>query len=845
MIKVSNRKVIRNIAYKSYKANRARNRIAIVAIILTTILFTSLFTIGTGIIESIEESNMRMAGSYAHGSFKYLSQEQYDKLSKHPLIKEVGQSISAGEAVNDKLLKRRTEIDYSDETSAKLGFILPTTGRLPADANEISTDTITLDFLEVPHEIGQKVTLLCDFGDRIEEKDFILTGYYEGDAAFQVGIITVSKAFIEENLKGRGQQYYKDYDNVGSIQAHVLFKNSYDIYSSMAQVIIESGYTPVEGNGENTILYGVNWSYLSTAAEGNLVLWVYVMLGILLIIFTGYLIIYNIFQISVIQDIRFYGLLKTVGTAKKQITRIILLQALRMSAIGIPIGLVAGYLMGKVLLPLILKSSNALVAKVSINPVIFIGSALFALFTVLISCRKPAKAASLISPVEAVKYSGLGNNNQGTYYKSKKGTSGGKLYKMAFLNLGRNKKRTLITVVSISLSLVLLNSVFTLTESFDMNKFISNFIDVDFQIAHAAYYKYEFSKDTPVPKTMTTAIEGQESFDDGGMIYYNPEETIVSKYSGDTEYNYGKIKFNDSTALGTSIYAMDDFVLENLDVIKGKYDKEKFQSGNYVLLGLSSDDKGNIVFGGAVYEIGEKVKIKAFEGSSDTNFGYAKEYEVMGYYRLSNTNCSRTYGTVPFVMPLAELKTYTQNPTPMTYICNAKDGREDELEAFIRNYTEAVEIQMSYNSRETYKKEFTDLKNMFVYVGGILCLIIGIIGILNFINSVFTSIITRQREFAMVESIGMTKRQLKLMLIYEGIYCGLYTILISAGLSVLFGYGVILKLANVGWFMSFKFTILPLTIAYPILIILSVLIPYFAFRGTDKLSIVERLRVAE
>lgn len=535
MLKVSNGKVIRNIAYKSYKANRARNRIAIVAIILTTILFTSLFTIGTGIIESIEESNMRMAGSYAHGSFKYLSQEQYDKISKHPLIKEVGQNISAGEAVNDKLLKRRTEINYSDETSAKLCFLLPTTGRLPKDANEISTDTITLDFLEIPHEIGQKVTLLCDFGDRIEEKDFILTGYYEGDPAFQVGIITVSKAFIDENVKGRGQHYHEDYDIVGSSQAYVLFKNSYDIYSSMAQVIIESGYTPVEGNGENTILYGVNWSYLSTVAEGNFIVWFYVMMGILLIIFTGYLIIYNIFQISVIQDIRFYGLLKTIGTAKKQITKIILLQALRMSAIGIPIGLVSGYLLGKVLLPLVLKGSYAVVTTVSINPVIFIGSALFALFTVLISCRKPAKAASRISPVEAVKYSGLGNNNQGAYYKSKRGTSGGKLYKMAFLNLGRNKKRTLITVLSFSLSLVLLNSVFTLTESFDIDKFISGFIDVDFQIAHAAYYKYEFSKDTPVPETMIEAIEKQDSFDEGGMVYFNPEDTIVSKYSGDIE----------------------------------------------------------------------------------------------------------------------------------------------------------------------------------------------------------------------------------------------------------------------------------------------------------------------
>ncbi len=290
MVKVSNRKAVSNLALKSYKANRSRNSIAILAIILTTILFTTLFTIGTGMIESIEESSMRMAGGYAHGSFKYLSHEQYERLAKHPLIKEVGLSIYAGEAVNEKLLKRYTEIDYNDKTSAKLGFNFPTTGRLPMAKNEISTDTVTLDLLGVPHKIGQKVTLLCDFRDRTEEKEFILTGYYKGDPAFSAGIITVSKEFIEVNLAGRGQQYYKNGDSIGSCQAHVLFKNSRNIDANMMMVISDSGYK-VEGNGENVIQYGANWAYFSTTSEGNLSVWFAILIGALLIVFTGYLII--------------------------------------------------------------------------------------------------------------------------------------------------------------------------------------------------------------------------------------------------------------------------------------------------------------------------------------------------------------------------------------------------------------------------------------------------------------------------------------------------------------------------------------------------------------------------
>ena len=100
----------------------------------------------------------------------------------------------------------------------------------------------------------------------------------------------------------------------------------------------------------------------------------------------------------------------------------------------------------------------------SLNPFIFIGAALFSLFTVYISTRKPGKIAASISPVEAVKYTEISADVK---KKRKKSTDGGKLYKMALSNLGRNRKRTVLVIISLSLSIILLNSVVTLTESFD------------------------------------------------------------------------------------------------------------------------------------------------------------------------------------------------------------------------------------------------------------------------------------------------------------------------------------------------------------------------------------------
>ena len=116
-----------------------------------------------------------------------------------------------------------------------------------------------------------------------------------------------------------------------------------------------------------------------------------------LILLTGYLIIYNVFHISVAGDIRFYGLLKTIGTTPRQLRRIIRTQALLLSLIGIPVGLLLGWLLGGILTPVIVARLDGVSSVVSVSPVLFVGAALFALVTVLISCRRPGRLAGKVS----------------------------------------------------------------------------------------------------------------------------------------------------------------------------------------------------------------------------------------------------------------------------------------------------------------------------------------------------------------------------------------------------------------------------------------------------------------
>jgi putative ABC transport system permease protein len=120
--------------------------------------------------------------------------------------------------------------------------------------------------------------------------------------------------------------------------------------------------------------------------------------------FTGYLIINNIFRIAVSNDVRFYGLLKTIGTTGRQIKRIILLQAVVLAAIGIPVGAAAGYFLGIVITRVTAVNMDGIVMVSSIDPLIFVGASLFSLITVYLSCGKPRRMAAKISPIEALRY---------------------------------------------------------------------------------------------------------------------------------------------------------------------------------------------------------------------------------------------------------------------------------------------------------------------------------------------------------------------------------------------------------------------------------------------------------
>ena len=523
----NNRHAVKKLSDRYFKSNKSRNIIAVIAIVLTAVLFTAIFTLGSGLIDTVQEQNIRKAGGDGQAVLSYISDDIYNDIEGNSLIEKIAYTKAVSYRIkNEGLEKWRSDLWYMDDTALAFARYEPTTGRRPEAENEIIADTKTLDALGIKAGIGETVSLKYEIKGTEYETDFVLCGFWETDSLSNIGRMIVSKSFIDSHSDILEYTYREDNDYSGVVTAYIMFHGKGDIESKLSRLLSETGYTCdiMGGNPkeENYMIARVSPAYQSSNLFENPTLLISGVIGILLIIVTGYLIIYNIFQISVIQDIQAYGQLKTLGTTKRQIKKMINRQAANLFLIGVPIGLLIGFFLGRALVPFLMNGTIYTAdagITVTANPLIFIGAAAFAVFTVLISVQKPAKIAGTVSPIEAIKYT----ENDSSAFRGKKhalknSTHGAKIYRMALANLGRNRKRTALVIVSMTLSLVLFNTVFTFSSGFDIDKYIAKFVNTDFVVSAADYFQFRYETNDLSESFLETVMESG-CFETGGRLY--------------------------------------------------------------------------------------------------------------------------------------------------------------------------------------------------------------------------------------------------------------------------------------------------------------------------------------
>ncbi|MDO4284810.1 MAG: ABC transporter permease [Eubacteriales bacterium] len=879
-MKVQNRKCIRRLSVKSLYANRRRNLIAIFAIALTALLFTSMFTIVLSLNASYETYQFRQLGSYAHGAFKDVSPEQLERISAHPRIKEAGVRKVIGISVDGIFARTPAEVSYMDANCTKWSYAVPTTGRMPESGKEAAMDTAALQLLDVEPELGAEVTVSYSVTDKDQialpvTDTFTLVGYWDYDELMPVHYINISKDYaddIEAQAMETGLEPFRT-------DLSVMLASSADIQGQMEQVDTDLGYTWDSYTDPDSVRIGVNWGYtssqLASLTDPGLVIAVAAFL--LLVIFTGYLIIYNIFQISVTGDIRFYGLLKTIGATPRQLKRIIRQQALLLCVAGIPAGLLLGYGIGAVLVPVVLKTTQlgAVSSTISASPVIFLGSALFALLTVLLSCSRPGRMAAKVSPVEAAKYTDAAQSG-----KKHRGTRGARIHQMAFANLGRNKKKTVLVVLSLALSVTLFNALCSFVGSFSMEKYVSSTICADFIVSTTDYFRFNVNTEEFITPEQIREISANTNASLSGTGYavlgekylWMTEDALRQDYARyesaeQLDAHMSGMEHRGDMVMGdTRIEALDSSLFAKLQVFEGELSPMQKPDNHAIAIVVSLDDYGNLPNPDYYPKVGDTVTVTYAEGlnyidsrtgelcAADTPEEYLQP-QLYGTRDVEYTVCALIkrpysmgyrYGGIGYdaVLSVDAAQRDGSGPViPMFYLFDTADETD---EAAAEQYLSALTVgefsPLMYESKATARAEFARFRQMFLLVGGVLCAIIGLVGLLNFCNAMMTGILSRRREFAVLQAVGMTNRQLKSMLIYEGLFYAMASVTTAFALSLVMGPLAGKSLGSVYWFFDYQFTILPVLLTVPVFLLLGWLIPRMMYRHAAKCSIVEQLR---
>ena len=830
----NNRLVLKLLAKRSLKAQK--NTIAVLAIMLATLLFTSLFTIAISLQTAMQESNMRTTGTSAHAGIKRLSWEEYEKLSSDTGIKDIGYSIIIGNAVGDDFNKTPTELRYGDETYLELTFNTPDTGHLPEQKNEIATSRIVLDAMGLPDKVGTQMELTFTTDTDTFTDTFTLCGIWDGDAVAYRQTMLLSKAYAEQVAPVIHGETDGTTPPVGTgyIDAVMMMPTAWNIEKQALDV------TSKYGLDERV---SINDAY--QMATVNLSSMLPLVAGIAVIFIAGYLLIYNVFYISIAQDIRFYGMLKTLGTTARQIRKIVYKKAIKLSLMGIPIGLLLGWPIGRLLLPAIVNMlTDDIRVITTVNPLIFLVAIVFSAITVFISCQKPAILAAKISPMEALHYI-----EQTGGKKKQRRSKHISTMMMAKNNLTRNKKKVMIVTLSFVLSIVLLNSVYTYVTSFDFDKFVADFSLTDFTVSDTTVINnYAPYNTANVSQDFISQTESLHGLEDIGNIYLWTSKQPLSENdlarlqelsASSSDIANELENYSVRQEHGVNVYGLDDFPTEYVQVLDGELNTEQWKAGTGVYVTpLRMMGDGSL----CLYKPGDQISVTQLDGTN-------KVYDVLAVVRIPSalqTPLQVDMG-LDYIFPTNELlgNMVPADQPAMKTIFNVDHEHQLATENWLKNYTKNTDTSLDYLSKVTLRQNFDRMINMFRLVGGTLCAILALIGILNFINSITTSILSRYREIAMLQSVGMTGWQVKQILIYEGIGYSILGLLGSLILSVIASLTVVRMMGVELTYFTWHFTLLPVFLCIIPLLLITAIVPLVCYNKMAQKTVVERLRIAE
>lgn len=842
-----NKEVIKRVEKGMMKANRTRNIFAIVAVALTTFMITTIFSLGINYKENMDLMEVRTSGTNANVTLAMPTNDQEKEIRDLDYVKTVGTQYMIGSVAGKNEADRDLAIvmQYYDNTEWKKHYkeaISNINGNYPKKENEImlSEDALSQLGIKKP-KVDMEIPLSYVSKDGEQKDTFTLSGWFRSYTG--TGMAFLSESYCQEHGY--------------TMQNSGVLSMSLDNPKNDVMRL------------KNDITLNENQEFQSSVSLSNSNGSVYAMIILLVffIIGSGYLLIYNVLYISISRDTRFYGLIKTLGTTEKQIKTLVKRQALTFGCIGIPIGVILAGVLSFGVVPVLLEnafnSGKSLVdAEIFFHPSIFILSILFSALTVWVSCNAPAKAASKISPIEALRY----QNFASTKTKSRNSTNGGKLHVMAYHNVFRDKKRAILVFMSLFMGITMILGVNGIIGSIKVENYIKKYMDYNFEYTDVQFEqaeqpdkevpqfdekfveqikKIDGVKDVDIQKTIWAGIDFDEAALEGFMKIRYEDSRYKTEGQSYNEMVKKLKEYANAGDYGCYITTLDNKAVEeyNEKHHDTPIDSEKFKRGETAIAGMDTEyNAPNTALVG-----------KTLSLTADTTDGKATDFLIDGsfYYGDYSNNLSdsierrKEIHIVPEIIYVSEagMERLTKTPIISAIGVDIKDiNQVERIDSELQTLNNTLtRTEWNYQSPGGIIDQFNQLFYSMNLLGNGAAVLLIVIGLINFINVMLTGVVARKNEFAVMESIGTSKKQMMKILTLEG---GIYA-LVTTGLIMTLGNAFLLLVANAVPNMvdyakfEYPFALVICLIFAIFIICLSV--PAIVYRAVSKETVIERL----
>ncbi|HBH3603668.1 TPA: ABC transporter permease [Clostridioides difficile] len=811
-----------SLSIKELKSQKLMTTFIIIAIVLSTIM-TTVVGQSIGILQNLRIEQARSFNGDRHVSFHQLTKNQVDDIRKDDRVYQAGTSITIGSSkIKDSgisvLVKEYDKTGLSNYPK----LMKLKSGHLPKDKNEIALDENTLKLMGIKPRLGVTIPMNLDISllnDTIPPynytANFKLSGILEDDyTGYVSGIVNgiVGKGTSENLLPKRYILSSLDF----KIKQQEKFQ---EIVNQLAKKINLS---------HNSIQY--NWIYLnalkiqfekdenSSNSDGiSMIILVSLFVALLVLLASG-LVIYNILKISVTKKIKEYGCLRAIGAEPNQIYKIVILQILILCTVAIPIGAVIGIISSKGITGMVTNILNPDILLANDNKEItelihknttaymfpLVLSTNVSLIFSFISALPSAIYASHVSPKIAM---------VGSTTKIKRKIKREKTIKnferhLAWLNLKRNKGRTIITILSLFMSITVFVALSEFSNVLDVSRSVSNLKEGDF--------------------SLTNEISGfDKSTLDKITKMKNVNRTSFIKYS---EYKQGEIdtdiNFENSGEM-LKIIGIDEQTLKDLMPSITDSILEDFKNGSICFIknpiaistpGVKTrhtnlKPKDSITINKKQLDIYSTVdKMFFLQGN-----GWINGVDVIVYDSVYNTLTNKN--------KFNQINIYAKDKSKLEQI-------RLSIEQICENNPGSHWISYIESDKQL-KESFKQIE----FLAWAVILFVGLIGTLNIINTTHTNINTRTNEIGVKRAIGMSNRSLYKMFLWEGVYYGIFAAIFGS----IAGYAsaIIINMATIE---KLDFTNIPITsilqatIISVLACIIATLIP---LRKVKKMNIID------